>query len=437
MSQLASPRYLLSVLWRRMPVILLVLLIGLPGAVWFALQQPRLFEATAVIQIENPQVAEQLTGAAVLMTGTDNQLELIQQKLMARDTITGIVEKYGLFEGLAPGVQVGLLRESVTMIKLIDPAQSWRAEGHPSGLAITVRLNEAELAAALANEFATLVVSEAQTRAEGRANRTLDFFVTEEARVSEAILEVEARLADFKRANNAALPEALGAQRDRLTRLTESQIALDQQIIELQTSGDRVRGDELTRQTALLEQQRELIAQNIRQIEAALLEAPEVERQLTSLNRQLEQLNAEYTVITQRRTEAAMSQLLESQDQAARFEILETAQPPEFPVSASRKKIALAGGIAALVAALGLALVLETMNKAIRTASQLEAQLGVRPVIVVPHLQSRRSHIIGWGRWLLVLVGLLAAGWAALSGRLQELLDSLPLPRALTRGGRA
>ena len=437
MSQLASPRYLLRVLWRRMPVILLVVLIGLPLAVWFALQQPRLYEATAVIQIENPQVAEQLTGAAVLLSGTDNQLELIQQKLMARDTIAGIVEKFGLFEGLAPGIQVGLLREAVTMIKLIDPSQTWRAEGHPSGLAITVRLNEAEMAAALANEFATMVVAEAQARAEGRATRTLDFFVTEEARVSDEILAVEARLAEFKRNNNAALPEALGAQRDRLTRLTESQIALDQQIIELQTAGERVRGEELVRQTELLQQQRELITQNIRQIEAALLEAPEVERQLTSLNRQLEQLSAEYTVITQRRTEAAMSQLLESQDQAARFEILETAEPPAFPVSASRKKIAMAGGVATLIAALGLALVLETMNSAIRTASQLEAQLGVRPVIVVPHLQSRRSRILGRGRWLLVLIGLLGAGWAALSGWLQDLLDTLPLPRALVRGGRA
>ena len=89
----------------------------------------------------------------------------------------------------------------------------------------------------------------------------------------------------------------------------------------------------------------------------------------------------------------------------------------------------MAGGVASLVAALGLALLLETMNSAIRTASQLEAQLGVRPVIVVPNLQVRRGGTIGKSGWLLALLGLLAAGWAAVTGRLRGLLDLIPLPR--------
>lgn len=434
MSQFLSPRFLLRMLWRRMPVILLVLLIGLPAAIWFAMQQPRLYEATSVIQIEAPQVSEQLTGSATMTTSADSQLDLIQQKLTSRDNLAAMVDRFGLFPGQLPSLQVGFLREALSIVKLVDPSQSWRPDVHPSGLAITVRLDDAELSAAVANEFVRAILEEAQTRSEGRAARTLDFFVNEESRVSDEILAVEARLADFKRVNAAALPDGLDAQRDRMTRLVESQIALDGQLIELQTSSDRLRDDELARQTALLEQQRSLITENIAQIEVALGNAPEVERQLNGLSRALEQLNAEFVVITSRRTEAAMTQLLESQDQAERFTVLETAVPPEFPVSASRKKIAMAGGIATLVFALGLALVFETMNSAIRTAEQLEAQLGVRPVIVVPNLQTRKRRNLRRGGLLVALIGMLAAGAAALTGRLQGLLDMVPFMGRVARG---
>jgi tyrosine-protein kinase Etk/Wzc len=435
MSQLTSPRFLLRMLWRRLPVILLVLLIGLPASVWFALQQPRLYEATAVIQIEAPQVAEQLTGSAAMTTSADSQLDLIQQKLMSRDNLAMIVDRFGLFPGQSPSLQVGFLRESVTIIKLIDPSQGWRPDVQPSGLAITIRLGDPEQAAAVANEFVREILDEAQTRSEGRAARTLDFFVSEEARVSAEILAVEAQLADFKRINASALPEGLDFQRDRLTSLVESQIALDQQLIELQTSSDRLREDELARQTDLLRQQRGLITENIAQIETALTNAPEVERQLNALSRELEQLNAEFVVITSRRTEAAMTQLLESQDQAERFTVLETAVPPEFAVSASRKKIAMAGGVAVLIMALAAALILEVMNATIRTADQLEAQLGVRPVIVVPNLTNRRRRRARrWGGWIAAILAVLAAALAAVQGWVQGLIDVLPLPRNAARG---
>ncbi|SMY06883.1 GumC family protein [Flavimaricola marinus] len=434
MSQLTSPRFLLRMLWRRLPIILLVLMVGLPASVWFALQQPRLFEATAVIQIEAPQVSEQLTGSAAMTTSADSQLDLIQQKLMSRDNMAKMVAQFGLFPGQSPSLQVGFLREAVAIVKLVDPSQTWRPDVQPSGLAITVRLDDAELAAAVANEFVREILEEAQVRSEGRAARTLDFFVSEEARVSAEIVEIEARLAEFKRTNAAALPEGLDAQRDRLTRLAESQIAIDRQLIELQTSSDRLRDDELARQTDLLQQQRSLITENIRQIERALTEAPEVERQLNALNRELEQLNAEFVVITSRRTEAAMTQLLESQDQAERFTILETAVPPEFAVSASRKKIAMAGGVASLILALGAALSFETMNSAIRTADQLEAQLGIRPVIVVPNLTTRRTRMQRGGGWLIGLAALLAAAYGAVQGWFAGLLDLLPFSRTAASG---
>ena len=419
-----------ALLRRRSWIIVLVLLIGLPSVVFYALSRPLLFEATAVIQIETPQVTPTLTGAATA-TPTQNRLELIEQKLMSRDSLVAMIDDFNLFpavdgQEVSQTEQVATLRESVSIIKLVDPAQSWRPDVQPSGLAITVRLGDPVQAADVANAFLANILEEAQSRSEGRAARTLDFFVSEEARVGAEIAALETSFARFKEQNAAALPEGLDSQRTQMLRLVESRIDIDQQIIELQTNSDRLRVEEVARQTSLLEQQRALIAQNIAAIQTALDAAPEVERQFSAFERELAQLQEEFRMVTARRSEAAMNQLLESQDQSERFEVLETALVPEFPVSASRRKMAAAGGIVVGLVALAVAVAVEFLNPAIRTAAQLERQLGVQPVVVIPVLRTvetvRRRRLLR----LSGLIGLVAALALALRGRWGNLLDTLP-----------
>ena len=421
---------IIAVLRRRGWIIALVLILGLPAVVLYALSRPLLFEATAVIQIESPQVTPTLTGAATAAP-TQNRLELIEQKLMSRDSLVAIISELGLFPAVAGEEvsltgQVAILRESVSIIKLVDPTQSWRPDVQPSGLAITVRLGDPQQAADVANAFLANILNEAQSRSEGRAARTLDFFVAEEARVGAEIAALETSFARFKEQNAAALPEGLDSQRTQMLRLVESRIAMDQQIIELQTPSDRLRAEEIARQTNRLEQQRALIVQNIAAIQTALDAAPEVERQFSAFERELAQLQEEFRMVTTRRSEAAMNQLLESQDQSERFEVLETALVPEFPVSASRKKLAAAGGVVVGVVALALALAIEFLNPAIRTAAQLERQLGVQPVVVIPVLRTvetvRRRRLL----WLSGLIALLAALVLGLRDRWGNLLDTLP-----------
>ena len=430
MGHLASPRGILRMIFRRLPLILLIIAIGWPASIWFALSRPKLYEATAVIQIETAQVAEQLAGQA-MQVGADNQLELIKQKLMSRDNLIAMIDEFGLFAGDMPITEkVFLLREAATIFELVDQSQGWRPDLTPSGLVILVRLDDAEKAAAVANSFLDSIVEEARARSEGRAARTLEFFVAEEARVSTEIGQVEAVIADFKQVNVASLPEGLAAQRERLTRMVEQQIEIDQALIALETSSERLREDERERQRTLLAQQRALIAGNIAEIEAALAAAPEIERRLSALDRQLEQLNTEYAVITQRRTEAAMNQLLEEQDQAERFEVLETAIVPEFPITASRRKIAAAGGAATVMLALAAALLAELAGGKIRTAAQLEAQLGVRPVIVVPNLTTRGQRLRRRLAFLAILAAILGGLWTLLRMFGSELATRLPFLRS-------
>ncbi|MFV1876498.1 Wzz/FepE/Etk N-terminal domain-containing protein [Nioella sp.] len=423
------PRILLRRIW----VVLLILAVGLPSVVLYALSQPRVYEATAVVQIEAAQVVERLTsqtggGAAGSTLNPNSELELIEQQLMSRDHIMTVLDEFGIFSGI-PSIteRVALVRQSVQIIELIDPEQAWRPDVQPSGLVITVRLSDPDIAAAIANRFLDRVLEEAQERTSGRTARTLEFLEAEEARLTAEIEELEFAYSEFRQANSAALPAAIASQRTQLSRLEESRINIEEQIIELESESGRLLAEARLRQQELLNQRLQLVNDAIAEVEAVLLTAPEVERQTHVFDRQLEQLQGELSVITERRAQAAMNQLLETRNQAERFEVLETAIPPEFPVSTSRKKLAMAGGMLVVFLAAAAALLLEILDGRLRSARQFERELGVQPVVVIPNLRSqrkvRRGRVLGIGLLTAAVVGVVgrvSGWWRAIADRLPQ-----------------
>ncbi|WP_373355180.1 chain-length determining protein [Pseudoroseicyclus sp. CXY001] len=408
-------RRLLRILARRGWIVVLLVAIGVPASIWYALGRERVYEAWAVVQIEAPQIDD--TGLGTMSGGAaDRQLDLIEQKLMSRDSLLALAEEFELYGPAVPVVQqTDILRSSIQISKIVDPAAAYNPLAQPSGLTIGVRMTDPQLAADIANALLEQIIDEAQSRNLGRAARTLEFYRGEEARVGAAITAKEEELARFKEAWSDSLPEALASQRARLDRLEESRRDFDSQIIELQSGSDRLREEELARQTALLEQQRDLVDASIAEVAEAIAAAPEVERQLLAITREMELLQTEYTAITQRRTDAALNNEIEAQDNAARYEVLERAVPPYAPVTASRKKLALAGGAASLIAGLALAFVLELMSPALRSAEQVERQLGVQPVVVIPVISRQGpGRLLRRGGVLAVAVGLALGAWALL-----------------------
>jgi tyrosine-protein kinase Etk/Wzc len=437
MGAITSLRDLLSALWRRRWLIVLVTLLGLPLAYFYAASQPKVFEATAVIQIEAPRVAATVTGPpaagqAAAAASVGAELDRIVQTLYARDTIEGLIARFGLFPSLESDTErVALTREAIAAVKLVDPNRAWQPDVQPSGLSITVRLDDPATAAALANALMDGIIEGATADARDRAGRTLDFLVAEEARVSGAIAEVEAAIAAFRSTNIASLPEGLTAQRERLSNLQERRIDVEREVLAFETGTARLRPEDAERQSALLDEQRELVESEIAETEAAIAAAPAVERELGALLRRLGSLEAELAVVTERRTEAAVSQQLESQSQAGGLSVLERAVIPEFAVSADRRETAILGAGAVVALALALALARELWRPAIRTAAQMEKLLGVEPLVVVPRVATRR----GWRRATVALVAMGAATAVAATEPGREALREVAVGAGLLAEG--
>jgi uncharacterized protein involved in exopolysaccharide biosynthesis len=428
MAQMNNVSEVLNAFRRRVGLITFILVVGFLASIIFALSMPKLYQATAVVQIETPQISI-IPGPGSASTdaaNSDNRLALIEQKVMARDHLEALIAEFALFADfpdMSMAEKVAILRQGTKIQELIAPADRLRPGVQPSGLIITVRLGYAQQAADVANRLLENVLEEGRARRSGRSSRTLAFFEAEEARVNGGISQLDGDIATFKQRHAESLPSGLGLQRDQLAILREAQLALEQQLIELETNRDRLRADELTRQSELLRQQSGLIGERIALVQTYIDAAPQVERELSQLERALGQLQDELRVITARRADAAMTQAIQSRDQFERFEVLETALVPEYPISVSRKKVAAAGGLLAIMVAFGIAFALEWTSPILRTSAQIEREFGLRPVISIPPLKTKWQRRRKYLAWVAAIVAAMTALIALLRGWLGRLAN--------------
>lgn len=413
-----------SALKRRLGLIVLITLIGCVVSVGVALTRTPVFNAVAVVQIEDPQVAGTNSmpgGAADPRGGLDTRrtVSLIEQRVMSRGSLVEVMETHNLFNDtpdMTLTERLTAMRESVRIEPILS-GEAWQPTQSVSGMVIDVSLSDPQTAADVANDFLARVMEEARARSLDRAQVELEFFNVEEARIRDEIIAAEAEIADFKSANAEVLPVNISVLQGELTTLNASLLTLRQQILSLESNSARVRPEALERQVGVLEDQIALIESRTSEINALLTRAPSVERELASLERELTRLNEEFTVISRRKADAEMSQSLEEQRQLARFEVLEPAIAPVYAISRSKRSVAILGGVASVLLALGVAFALEMLNPPIRNAAQMERILGVRPVISVPVIGSAppvptkknsNGPKFGWGIAAALLLGVIA-----------------------------
>lgn len=383
----------INMLLRRIPVWAPITILGIVGSVFYAFSLPRLYETTAVIQVGNSQLSQRVASGAV-QPSVGQYLRKIEQRIMARDNLIEIIEGYGLFQEEPPlslGDQVLRLRLATRIEQITDPAQSWRPDAAPTALTVTVRLSDPELAARITNDFVERVLEQNRAERMAQANRTLQFFESEEKRVGAEISRLDARIAEFKRQNADSLEAVLSTQQERLVALENSLLTVEQQIIELHNSKEKLRKEDFQQQLELAQDQQKLILSRREDIQSALDAAPQVEREFNALQRKLDQLEDQFSIISTNRSEAEISQMLEIGRQSNQLTVLETALVPEHPVSPNRKKIVAVGGVLSLLVAGGIVLVLELLNPVIRTTAQMERQLKISPVVSIPIVKTRRD----------------------------------------------
>lgn len=168
-------------------------------------------------------------------------------------------------------------------------------------------------------------------------------------------------------------------------------------------------------QIDFLAAQREAIEDEMSSIAASIDATAANAAQLSSLERDYENLQSQYNNAVSRRAQARIGERLEAQSRGHRITILEQATPPNSPNRPNRRAIAMAGlggglGLGTLVVVL-----LILSNRAVLRPVELTTRLGAPPFGTVPLFRTRRQVLarraVLAGLALVLLAGAPAGLW--------------------------
>jgi capsular polysaccharide biosynthesis protein len=129
-----------------------------------------------------------------------------------------------------------------------------------------------------------------------------------------------------------------------------------------------------------------MLKEKIGQNEHAMELTPKVAQGLDILIRDRDSAQRKFDEIRNRKMNAQIAQNLESENKSERFTLLEPPILPEKPFKPDRIKIFAIGFLLALGSAVGVAVLLDSIDKRIRGAEALTHVLGYQPLVVIPFL---------------------------------------------------
>lgn len=142
-----------------------------------------------------------------------------------------------------------------------------------------------------------------------------------------------------------------------------------------------------------IKENRDKVLAKIKELEASLYEAPQVEREYLILKRDYENAIRRYQETKAKQMKADVAKQLESESKGERFTLIDPATVPEKPISPNRPAIAFLGFILALGCSLGFAIVADVISGTVRGASSVLKLLGTMPLSVIPYEMNLQDKV--------------------------------------------
>jgi succinoglycan biosynthesis transport protein ExoP len=153
---------------------------------------------------------------------------------------------------------------------------------------------------------------------------------------------------------------------------------------------------------SVLSARRGELAARIGDLERRQLEAPTVEAEYNSLQRELQTEQDKFADLRQKLLESQLAQNLEAEQKGERFTLIEPPLQPQEPIKPNRQAIFALGLLGAFASAIGLMVLLELLDTRIRGRRQVVDLLGVPPLAIIPWVaEDEKPRRLAWLRRLL------------------------------------
>lgn len=148
-------------------------------------------------------------------------------------------------------------------------------------------------------------------------------------------------------------------------------------------------------------------------LERHLAETPGVERDYTSMLRDLDSAQLEYRQVRQKQMEAQTAENLETERKGERFTLIEPPLTPEEPASPNRPLLLVFGLMFAFAAGFGTVAILETTDRSVRGPHDLQSLLAIPPLASIPIMLTSADRTLRRRRRMYALAGGAASVLAA------------------------
>lgn len=152
---------------------------------------------------------------------------------------------------------------------------------------------------------------------------------------------------------------------------------------------------EINSQIAALEQEIADTSTELEGLQESIDRTPANRIALEAMEREHENIRNLYSSAIQRVAEARMGERIEVTSKGERITVLESASVPRFPSGPNRTKVATMGIGAGIALAVGLFVLLEALNQAIRRPTDIVRALEITPLATIPRFETdtdRRSR---------------------------------------------
>lgn len=211
-------------------------------------------------------------------------------------------------------------------------------------------------------------------------------------RAARATDPVDEKVLTEKRAASAAAREALSAQIAKEAAAGSADIVMTQMQGRMDTTASRLTANE---------DQIVSLKKTISDMQDRISRTPIVERGLSSLTRDYQNLQNEYQALRDKQSAAVLSANLEGEQKAEKFSILEAAQRPDKPTSPKRGQLMIMLIGAALAAGAACAAAAEIALASLRGRRHLETIASEPPIAIIPYIEgvkTRRLALPRFGR---------------------------------------
>ena len=231
-TQTLTPEYLFGVLKRRalyfaIPFLIILAIGSVITAIW-----PARYVSQGTILVQSQEIPSDLVRPTIAALAND-RIQIIEQRVMTRDNLLGIAKKYNLTSGWLERVSGTEIVDFIRKRTLIKPSEQKLESRKREAIAFTIgfEYERPDIAAKVANEFVTMLLSEDVRSRTEFAAQTTRFLGQEVTRLEDRLASIDGQIIALRKSRSVGLGDTADSRRSETTRNPQNGVARQERYV--------------------------------------------------------------------------------------------------------------------------------------------------------------------------------------------------------------